>query len=382
MSKCGCKSTPCGCKANATAVAVRSTCGCGGGGCRSCEPRSFVRPRFFAGQLLTEDDLDLLGEYVVGKNRLHNRALWGPGVVCGLDVHCDPCGGASVVVSPGYALNCCGDDVVVPCAETVDIVGLIKQLNLGSLGGTCADPCDDRPSTSGKGAAPDPKAPIRRYFLYIRYVEDATDPVSPYATDEPCAQVCEPTRIREGHRFELRCTDDNPQFMGLGDRVVACIGDVRQATSAAADATVMNRDALRLASAQQALLQTPAPIFAPADVAALRTATADLRGALALLPPTTKLATNATASTPPLAPAPVRAAVEALRVAGSLFGRLVITPLKQRPQIDSATTSDAQAQLAAALESVPAALGVASLSPLETAEAQATLGFVGQLATL
>ena len=64
-----------------------------------------MRPRFFAGQLLTEDDLDLLGEYVVGKNRLHNRALWGPGVVCGLDVHCDPCGRGNLIVSPGYAIT-------------------------------------------------------------------------------------------------------------------------------------------------------------------------------------------------------------------------------------------------------------------------------------
>ena len=103
-----------------------------------------MRPRFFAGQLLTDEDLGLLEEYVVGKNRLHNRALWGPGVVCGLDVQCDPCGGGKVVVQAGYAINCCGDDIVVPCPEEVDIVALARQLRNSVLGADCADPCDER----------------------------------------------------------------------------------------------------------------------------------------------------------------------------------------------------------------------------------------------
>ena len=42
------------------------------------------RPRFFAGQVLTEDDLNRLENYVVAKGKLHNRYLHGPGVVCGL----------------------------------------------------------------------------------------------------------------------------------------------------------------------------------------------------------------------------------------------------------------------------------------------------------
>jgi hypothetical protein len=69
---------------------------------------AFVRPRFFAGQLLTEDDLSLLVDYVTAKSRLHNRSLSGPGVVCGLGVTCDPCGGGTVAVHPGHALDCCG----------------------------------------------------------------------------------------------------------------------------------------------------------------------------------------------------------------------------------------------------------------------------------
>jgi hypothetical protein len=67
------------------------------------------RPRFFAGQLLTEDDLNRLEQYVIDKNRLHNRHLFGSGVACGLEVVCSVCNTdgerGKVVVRPGYALR-------------------------------------------------------------------------------------------------------------------------------------------------------------------------------------------------------------------------------------------------------------------------------------
>jgi hypothetical protein len=49
------------------------------------------RPRFFAGQMLTEDDLNRLDHYIQAKNRLHNRHLHGWGVSCGLEVVCGVC---------------------------------------------------------------------------------------------------------------------------------------------------------------------------------------------------------------------------------------------------------------------------------------------------
>jgi hypothetical protein len=84
------------------------------------------RPRFFAGQLLTEQDLNRLEDYVVAKNRLHNRYLFGSGVVCGLEVRCNPCGDV-VTVMPGYALSPCGDDIIVCKADTVSICDLIMK---------------------------------------------------------------------------------------------------------------------------------------------------------------------------------------------------------------------------------------------------------------
>src|SRR3954471_15217075 len=92
---------------------------CGGMQC-------LCRPRFFAGQLLTEEDLNRLERYIVEKNKLHNRYLHGWGVVCGLEVSCHPCQGF-VTVTSGYALSPCGDDIVVCRDEAVNVCDLIKQ---------------------------------------------------------------------------------------------------------------------------------------------------------------------------------------------------------------------------------------------------------------
>src|SRR5437763_12124823 len=84
------------------------------------------RPRFFAGQLLTDEDLNRLDQYIIEKNKLHNRYLHGWGVVCGLEVVCDPCGNL-VRVHPGYALSGCGDDIIVCRDESVDVCKLITD---------------------------------------------------------------------------------------------------------------------------------------------------------------------------------------------------------------------------------------------------------------
>lgn len=84
------------------------------------------RPRFFSGQLLTDEDLTRLDHYITAKNKLHNRNLIGWGVVCGLDVVCNECDGM-VTVKPGYALSPCGDDIVVCADAPVDICSMIQK---------------------------------------------------------------------------------------------------------------------------------------------------------------------------------------------------------------------------------------------------------------
>ncbi|GII66861.1 hypothetical protein Skr01_69460 [Sphaerisporangium krabiense] len=199
---------------------MSTACGCGCGGTATRSP-AFVRPRFFAGQLLTEDDLELLVRYVTGKSRLHNRSVSGPGVVCGLEIGCDPCGGGTVVVRPGHALDGAGNDIVLSCAEKVDVPALVRELRVGGLGVDCGDPCDD------DGA--------RRYGLFVRYEEAPVEPVAPYATEEPCPSPgCVPSRVQEGYRFLVKRDGFEDHRYNPGTRLLASLGDLDRAGRARA----------------------------------------------------------------------------------------------------------------------------------------------------
>jgi len=139
----------------ASSVTTSSTtqngsCGCASPVCPDCGGlECLCRPRFFAGQLLTDEDLQRLDHYITAKNKLHNRYLMGWGVACGLEVVCSPCDGG-VTVRPGYALSPCGEDVVV-CNETpVDVCSLIQQCKKREprncqpqLSNAAGDPCNN-----------------------------------------------------------------------------------------------------------------------------------------------------------------------------------------------------------------------------------------------
>ncbi len=73
------------------------------------------RPRWFDGRLLSADALRADQDYARERRRLHNRLLHGWGVVEGLEVDARPAGeGWTVHVSPGAALDPCGEEIVVP----------------------------------------------------------------------------------------------------------------------------------------------------------------------------------------------------------------------------------------------------------------------------
>jgi hypothetical protein len=239
-----------GCNCGSRSVLPLQPCSCGGGGSATCKGQGFIRPLFFAGQLLTEDDLQLLTDYVGQKNRLHNRYLFGAGVVCGLEVTCHPCGDGQVIVHPGYALDCCGNDLVFACAKTLDINAMIRDLRRDQLGGfDCVEPCPpapkeckDQAGNTSANPQPDetqdtptqtPKIPARKYCLYIRYCEQKSDPIMPYSTGDDCgALVCESSRVHEGVRFELRCPPTVEVGNPLLKRLCECLGDLNTAIRA------------------------------------------------------------------------------------------------------------------------------------------------------
>lgn len=203
---------------------MSADCGCGcGGSCATVMPElagtGFVRPRFFGGMLLTEDDLQAAIDYMVTKRKLTNREIFGAGVVCGLGVKPDPCDSRSVIVGPGYAIECCGNDILVSCPETVDIIDLVRDLRQRT-GVDCGEPCDDQPHD--------------KYYLVICYAETPTAPVAPYAPDDCATGDCEFSRISEGYRFELRCDAIDPP-----ETVIEAVAKCREAESLkdTADAT-------------------------------------------------------------------------------------------------------------------------------------------------
>jgi hypothetical protein len=152
--------------------APRACPACGGLEC-------LCRPRFFAGQLLTEEDLNRLDHYIVGKNRLHNRYLHGAGVVCGLEVRCHPCRDR-VGVTAGYAISPCGDDIVVCDDVVAPVCELIAACEERERKELDCEPYSYRRATEEAARERRLKqGQLEEYILTIRYEERPSRGVTP-----------------------------------------------------------------------------------------------------------------------------------------------------------------------------------------------------------
>jgi hypothetical protein len=158
-------------------------CRCGGAGCAACrELATPCRPRYFAGQLLTEAELAGAQAYVLEKHRLHNRYLHGSGIVCGLEVTCDDCAGW-VTVAPGYAIDPCGNDVVVPQAAPFPLLERIAECRAG-----------DRPDVDCSPLRkPDPADCAdeeETWCITLAYREQDAEPVAALRREHAAGRVC------------------------------------------------------------------------------------------------------------------------------------------------------------------------------------------------
>jgi hypothetical protein len=77
-----------------------------------------TRPRFFEGEILDAATLTAEQEYHREKRRLHNRALFGVGVVSGLGVSIEP-DESHVRVEPGHAIDRMGEEIGLPRAVSL-----------------------------------------------------------------------------------------------------------------------------------------------------------------------------------------------------------------------------------------------------------------------
>src|SRR5262249_8563164 len=151
----------------------------------------FRRPRYFHGMLLTDKDFLAEQTYHAGKRRLLNRTLHGSGVVCGLDLNAQR-GGQAIEVTPGLALDCCGNEIWVANAVSLDLAKLLPSKAASK--GKCIQ--ESKPEDAGG----EPKS----YYLGIRYEEKASDPVSVYLPGAGCEErTCDYSRNKEGFCLEI-----------------------------------------------------------------------------------------------------------------------------------------------------------------------------------
>lgn len=90
---------------------------------------SLQRPNFFEGQLLTASDFQAEQDYFLEKHRHHNRYVHGWGVVWGLHVALST-DKQSVVISPGCALDCMGNELILPEPVEASMPAKAKEIYL------------------------------------------------------------------------------------------------------------------------------------------------------------------------------------------------------------------------------------------------------------
>jgi hypothetical protein len=171
-----------------------------------CECSPIERPRYFARQMITADDLILEQTYFRNKLCRHNRLLHGWGVVCGAIVcpvlDCkEEITPWQVNVSSGYILGTYGDEIVIDCDRTIDI-------RTTGVMGTCEEPSS---SPLDPWCSNVDEIVIDRYqgpvYIAVRYKEVMARPVRLQPMGCGCDDTqCEYSRWRDGYEIGVLTT--------------------------------------------------------------------------------------------------------------------------------------------------------------------------------
>jgi hypothetical protein len=160
--------------------------------CTPCRPQTPLRNHYFFGKLMDVPDFDVEQAYVVEKFKRHHARLHGTGVVCGLEVvpHANPaCRDRYVVVRPGQALDCCGNEILVLEEQVVDLMLF--------------------PEVAQWLQQPDGQQHLLR--LALCYRECPTEDVPVLYDECGCDDTrCAPNRILEAYRFTVDVDPDLP----------------------------------------------------------------------------------------------------------------------------------------------------------------------------
>jgi len=102
---------------------MTQNCNCHGSGGQYSQTvaATLERPRYSPGLILEDSDLSAAVDYTRELSRMLFRNLFGCGVICGLTVETNRDCGLNVTVSPGLALDGCGDPLQLPAPVTIAI---------------------------------------------------------------------------------------------------------------------------------------------------------------------------------------------------------------------------------------------------------------------
>lgn len=99
------------------------------------------RTSFHSGQLLTADDLNREQNYFRNKLKRHNRVLHGFGVISGLRV---TAAGGKILVEPGFALDCEGNEIVVGESQTISPLSVCATVRVAYVQIRYAETCSEK----------------------------------------------------------------------------------------------------------------------------------------------------------------------------------------------------------------------------------------------
>ena len=182
---------------------------------KHCGYNNFKSARYFHGMLLTDRDFREEQIYHNEKRKLHNRLLHGWGVVCGLGIKAACPTSSKIIITPGMALDCCGNEIMV--CEDFEVDLKTPTDPCADPASNCSDPCVERPDQGDEPC---------KYYVAIKYTEQLSDPEPVHAPGSECHdKACDYTRTREGFCVKLfkspPCKDTLPQE-GFFDKIIDC----------------------------------------------------------------------------------------------------------------------------------------------------------------
>ncbi|CAN7510985.1 hypothetical protein LJR084_003663 [Variovorax sp. LjRoot84] len=187
---------------------TESTCGCGSTAASDAATGkgSIERPRFFARQLVTSEDLTLGQDYFRHKMRRINRYLHGWGVVCGTRV-VEAKKPWKVIVQPGYILGPYGDEIVIEREICFDVRTRCVEVDSIDACDEIVDPlCSDRTLDAREANTP--------WYIAVRYKEMPSRPVRVQPVGCGCDDTsCEYSRWRDGYEICVldHCPDSHAE---------------------------------------------------------------------------------------------------------------------------------------------------------------------------